>query len=61
MLAGGPSARPFGLCGGISIKVAQTSLYPAPASRAGITRSIRIPTNHSLTKKRGAMMPLSKV
>ena len=56
MLAGGPSARAFGLCGGISIEVAQTNLYgkPAPASRADITRSIRIPMNHSLAKKRGA-------
>ena len=41
MLAGGTRARPFGICGGISIKVAQTNFYPATASRADITRSIR--------------------
>ena len=36
-------------------------LWPAPASRAGIARSIRLPITHSPAKKRGAPMPPSKV
>ena len=51
MLAGGPGVRAFILCGGISIEVAQTNLYPAPASRADIMRSIRIPINEPLTRQ----------
>ena len=63
MLVGASGASAFGLRGGIPMEAAQTSLYRAPASRADITRSIqiRIPIIHSLTKKRGASMPPSKV
>ena len=61
MLAGAFGASAFGLRGGIPMEAAQTSLYRAPASRADITRSIQIPISHSLTKKRGASMPPSKV
>ena len=58
-------ASAFGLRGGIFMEaaqtMAQTNVYHAPASRAGITRSIRIPITHSLAKKRGVSMPPSKV
>ena len=40
---------------------AQANVYHAPASRSGITRSIRLPITHSLAKNRGAPMPPSKV
>ena len=56
MLAGGPSARAFGLRGGIPMEAAQANVYHAPASRADITRSIQIHTIHPLAKKRGASM-----
>ena len=42
MLVGGPSARAFGLRGGIPMAAAQTSVYRAPASRGDITRSIQM-------------------
>ena len=61
MLVGAFGTSAFGLRGGIPMEAAQTNVYHAPASRAGITRSIRIPRNHSLAKKRGAPMPPSKV
>ena len=61
MLAGGPSVRTFGLRGGIPTEAAHPNVYHAPASRADITRPIRIPITHSFAKKRGAMMPPSKV
>ena len=61
MLVGTFGASEFCLRGGIPMEAAQTTLYRAPASRADITRSIQIPINHSLTKKRGAPMPPSKV
>ena len=61
MLVGAFGASAFGLRGGIPMEAAQTSLYRAPASRADITRSNRLHINHSLTKKRGASMPPSKV
>ena len=58
-------ASAFGLRGGIPMEAAQTmahtNVYHAPASRGGITWSIRLPTTHSLAKKRGAPMPPSKV
>ena len=63
MLVGAFGASAFGLRGGIPMEAAQTNVYHAPASRAGITRSTRIPMSHghSLAKKRGASMPPSKV
>ena len=61
MLVGAFGASAFGLRGGIPMEAAQTSLYRAPASRADIMRSIQIHIKHSLTKKRGASMPPSKV
>ena len=61
MLVRAFGASAFGLRGGIPMEAAQTNVYHAPASRAGITRSIRLPITHSLAKKRGAPMPPSKV
>ena len=61
MLVGAFGASAFGLRGGIPMEAAQTSLYRAPASRADIARSNRLPITHSLTKKRGASMPPLKV
>ena len=63
MLVGAFGASSFGLRGGIPMEAAQTIavLYRAPSSRADFTRSIQIPINHSLTKKRGASIPPSKV
>ena len=65
MLVWGPSARAFDLRGVISMEAAQTNcnVYHAPASRAhaDMARSIRIHTTHLLAKKRGALMPPSKV
>ena len=61
MLVRAFGASAFGLRGGIPMEAAQTSSYHAPASRADITRSFRIPHNYSLAKKRGASMPPSKV
>ena len=54
-------ASAFGLRGGIPMEAAQKNAYHAPASRADITRSIRIPITHSLAEKRGAPMPPSNV
>ena len=51
----------FGLRGGIPMEAAQGNVYHAPASRANITRLIRIHTIRSLAKERGAPMPPSKV
>ena len=61
MLVRAFGASAFGLRGGIPMEAAQTNVYHAPASRAGITRSIRLPIIHSRVKKRGAPMPPSKV
>ena len=61
MLVGGPRASAFGLCGAITIEADQSSFYRAPGWGADVMRSIRIPTNHSLNKKRGASLPPSKV
>ena len=67
MLVGGPSAREFSLRGGpgIPMEAAQTNIYHAPASRADITRSIRI---HNITynpltceEARGAEAPFKLV
>ena len=52
MLVGAFGASAFGLRGGIPMEAAQTNVYHAPASRAGITRSIGLPITHSLAKKR---------
>ena len=60
MLVGAFGASAFGLRGGIPMEAAQTNVYHAPASRASITRSIRIHIIHSLAKKRGASRPPSK-
>ena len=62
MLVGAFGTSVFGLRSGYPMEAAQTSLYRAPEfiSRADITRSIQIPMNHSLTKKRGASTPASK-
>ena len=56
----GASAFGLRIRGGIPMKAAQTSVYHAPASRAGITRSIRLPITRSPAKKRGAPIPPSK-
>ena len=61
MLVGAFGASAFGLRGGIPMEAAQTSVYDAPASRASITRSIRIHITHPLAKKRGAPRPPSKM
>ena len=61
MLVRAFSASAFGLHGGISMEAAQMSLYCVPASCADIMQLIQIPINHSLTKKRTALMPPSKV
>ena len=61
MLVRAFGASAFGLRGGIPMEAAQTVVYHAPASRAGITRPIRLPINHSLGKGRGAPMPPLKV
>ena len=63
MLVRAFGASAFGLRGGIRIpmEAAQMNVYHTPASRAGITRSIRIPIAHSLAKKCGAPMPPSKI
>ena len=60
MLVRAFGASAFGLRGGIPMEAAQTNVYHAPASRAGITRSIILPITQSLAKKRGASMPPSK-
>ena len=60
-MAGRPSARAFGLCGRIPMEAAQRNLHHARASRAGITRSIRMHNYYTnpLTCKeaRGAEAP----
>ena len=61
MLVRAFDATAFGLRGEIPMEAAQTNVYHAPASRAGISRSTRIPMNHPLAKKRGASVPPSKV
>ena len=60
MLVRAFGASAFGLRGGIPMEADQTEVYHAPASRASITRSVMLPTTHSLAKKRGASMPPSK-
>ena len=63
MLVQAFGASTFSLRGGIPIimEAAQANVYRAPASRVDITRSIRMPINHSLAKKRGAPMHPSRV
>ena len=53
MLVRAFGASAFGLRGGIPMEATQTNVYHAPASRACIMRSIKIPVTHSLAKKRG--------
>ena len=46
MPVGGPSARAFGLRGGIPMEAAHTNVYHEPAPRAGITRPIQMHITH---------------
>ena len=59
MLVGGPRASAFGLCGVITTDADQSNFYRAPGWGIDliITQSIRLPTNNSPDKKRGASKP----
>ena len=47
MLAGGPSARAFGLCGRTPVDAVQTNVYHVPESRTGIALSTRMHITNS--------------
>ena len=53
MLAGGPSARAFGLCGGVSVEVAQTNYTPRLPRACIVCRHYAIDSNtcKSLTRQ----------